>query len=93
MTQEHHSLARPLRVGLVGTGYIADFHARAIKELKGVELAAVADANVETVLIVDLDLTNLAQQRDVATVRHLYDRRSDLYEVRAKRQVKVVRTD
>lgn len=36
--------ARPFRVGLVGTGYIADFHARAIAAA-GVELAAVCDAN------------------------------------------------
>ncbi|MFN8440967.1 MAG: bifunctional GNAT family N-acetyltransferase/carbon-nitrogen hydrolase family protein [Caldilineaceae bacterium] len=56
-------------------------------------LAGETDPNVETVLITDLDLTNLVQQRDVATVRHLFDRRSDLYEVRAKRQVKVVRVD
>lgn len=56
-------------------------------------LAGESDPNVETVLITDLDLSNLLQQRDVATVRHLFDRRSDLYEVRAKRQVKVVRVD
>jgi predicted amidohydrolase/GNAT superfamily N-acetyltransferase len=56
-------------------------------------IAGESDANVETVLIVDLDLTSLAQQRDVATVRHLYDRRLDLYDVKAKRTVKVVRTE
>lgn len=55
--------------------------------------AGESDANVETVLITDLDLTSLAQQRDVASVRHLYDRRLDLYDVRAKRAVKVVRTE
>ena len=55
--------------------------------------AGESDANVETVLITDLDLTVLAQQRDVASVRHLYDRRSDLYDVRAKRSVKVIRTE
>jgi predicted amidohydrolase/ribosomal protein S18 acetylase RimI-like enzyme len=55
--------------------------------------AGESDANVETVLITDLDLTSLAQQRDVASVRHLYDRRLDLYDVRAKRSVKIVRTD
>jgi predicted dehydrogenase/nucleoside-diphosphate-sugar epimerase len=32
-----------LRVGLVGTGYIADFHARALRATKDVELVAVAD--------------------------------------------------
>ncbi len=56
-------------------------------------IAGESDANVETVLITDLDLTSLAQQRDVASVRHLYDRRLDLYDVRAKRSVKVVRTE
>ncbi len=56
-------------------------------------IAGESDANVETVLIVDLDLTSLAQQRDVASVRHLYDRRLDLYDVRAKRTVKVIRTE
>jgi predicted amidohydrolase len=55
--------------------------------------AGESEANVETVLITDLDLTVLAQQRDVASVRHLYDRRSDLYDVRAKRSVKVIRTE
>jgi predicted amidohydrolase/GNAT superfamily N-acetyltransferase len=55
--------------------------------------AGESEANVETVLITELDLTALAQQRDVASVRHLYDRRSDLYDVRAKRSVKVVRIE
>ncbi|MBW7884265.1 MAG: GNAT family N-acetyltransferase [Caldilineaceae bacterium] len=55
--------------------------------------AGTSEANVETVLITDLDLTSLVQQRDLATVRHLYDRRSDLYDVRAKRHVKIVRTE
>jgi hypothetical protein len=45
------------------------------------------------VLITDLDLTVLVQQRDLASVRHLYDRRSDLYDVRAKRAVKIIRTE
>jgi predicted amidohydrolase len=55
--------------------------------------AGESEANVETVLITDLDLTSLVQQRDLATVRHLYDRRTDLYDVRAKRAVKIVRTE
>ncbi len=55
--------------------------------------AGEAEANVETVVITDLDLTSLAQQRDLASVRHLYDRRADLYDVRAKKPVKVVRTE
>lgn len=55
--------------------------------------AGEAEPNVETVIITDLDLTSLAQQRDLASVRHLYDRRVDLYDVRAKRAVKIVRTE
>lgn len=38
----------PIRAAIVGTGYIADFHARGIAHADGVELVAVCDAN-ETV--------------------------------------------
>jgi nucleoside-diphosphate-sugar epimerase/predicted dehydrogenase len=38
----------PIRAAIVGTGYIADFHARAIRNAEGIELVAVCDAN-ETV--------------------------------------------
>lgn len=55
--------------------------------------AGEAEANVETVVITDLDLTSLLQQRELASVRHLYDRRTDLYDLRAKKAVKIVRTD
>jgi predicted amidohydrolase/GNAT superfamily N-acetyltransferase len=55
--------------------------------------AGEAEANVETVVITDLDLTSLVQQRELASVRHLYDRRADLYDLRAKRSVKIVRTE
>jgi predicted dehydrogenase/nucleoside-diphosphate-sugar epimerase len=34
---------KPVRVGLVGTGYIAEFHARALRRIGGVQLVAVAD--------------------------------------------------
>jgi predicted dehydrogenase/nucleoside-diphosphate-sugar epimerase len=36
---------RRIRAGIVGTGYIADFHARAIRGVHGAELLCVADAN------------------------------------------------
>jgi predicted dehydrogenase/nucleoside-diphosphate-sugar epimerase len=39
-------MIKKARAAIVGTGYIADFHALAIKELEGVELAAVCDANL-----------------------------------------------
>jgi predicted dehydrogenase/nucleoside-diphosphate-sugar epimerase len=34
-----------VRAGMVGTGYIADFHVRGIHNIKGVELVGVCDAN------------------------------------------------
>jgi predicted dehydrogenase/nucleoside-diphosphate-sugar epimerase len=40
------SRTRPLRAGLVGTGYIAEFHAKAVKAIAGVDLIAVADPNL-----------------------------------------------
>jgi predicted dehydrogenase len=36
-----------LRVGLAGTGFIADFHAAALQAIPGVELAAVCDADLQ----------------------------------------------
>src|SRR5437868_12526891 len=39
------SYSRPTRAAIVGTGYIADFHALAIKESSGVELVSVCDAS------------------------------------------------
>jgi nucleoside-diphosphate-sugar epimerase len=35
--------SRPVRVGLLGAGYISDFHAAALKARPGVELAAICD--------------------------------------------------
>ena len=37
---------RPIRSAIVGTGYIASFHARAIRTLQHVELACVCDTNL-----------------------------------------------
>ena len=42
MKQEHKSL----RVGFLGTGYIADWHARALGTIPGVSLAAVCDKDL-----------------------------------------------
>ncbi len=55
--------------------------------------AGEAEPNVETVVITDLDLTSLAQQREYSRARHLFDRRLDLYDVRAKKPVKIIRTE
>lgn len=54
--------------------------------------ASEADPNVETVVIAELDLTSLAMQRELGSVRPLYDRRPDLYELRARTPIRVVRT-
>ena len=38
-------MSTPLRAGIIGAGYIATWHADAIKQTAGVELAAVCDLN------------------------------------------------
>src|SRR5579872_6219086 len=40
--------SRPIRTALVGTGYIAEFHARGIRTLPDVELVSVCDTNLRT---------------------------------------------
>ncbi len=52
--------------------------------------AGIADANVETAVIADLDLTTLAQMREVGSVRPLRDRRLDLYDLKSKIPIKNV---
>src|ERR1700690_2949968 len=42
-----HSM-QTVRAAIVGTGYIADFHARAIRNIKDVELVGVCDANLKS---------------------------------------------
>jgi predicted dehydrogenase/nucleoside-diphosphate-sugar epimerase len=37
-----------IRVGIIGTGYIADFHANAIEKLAGAELVSVCDQNLDS---------------------------------------------
>ena len=58
---------------------------------KGIE--GEADPNVEAVAISELALFALAQQRHVATVRPLYDRRQDLYDLKAKNKIEIIRTE
>lgn len=55
--------------------------------------AALADPNVETVVIADLDLNSLAQQREMGTVRPFHDRRPDLYELRAKLPIRTIHVE
>lgn len=38
--------SKGIRTALVGAGYIADFHARALNQIKGVQLVAVCDTNL-----------------------------------------------
>jgi predicted amidohydrolase len=52
-----------------------------------------ADPNIESVLVSELALSSLAQQRHVATVRPLHDRRPDLYELKALTKIEIVRTE
>jgi len=54
-------------------------------------IAAEADPNTETVVIADLDLSDLAKQREQGTVRPLRDRRPDLYRLESRGAVEVVR--
>ncbi len=55
-------------------------------------VAAEADPNAETVIIADLDLGALAQEREMGSVTQLRDRRFDLYAIQAKSPVKIIRT-
>ena len=52
-----------------------------------------ADPNVEATVISELALSALAQQRHVATVRPLHDRRPDLYDLHTRFPIEVVRVD
>lgn len=45
---------------------------------------AIADSNVETLLITDLDISDLHRARNAGAVRPRHDRRTDLFEIRAK---------
>ncbi len=56
-------------------------------------IQALADPNVETVVIGDLDLSSLAQQRDLASLQPLIDRRIDLYDIKAHTPLKIIRVD
>jgi len=55
-------------------------------------IAASADSNSEAVIITDLDLSALEQAREAGTVRHLRDRRTDMYRITSREPVEVVHT-
>ncbi len=56
-------------------------------------IAAEGDFNSETVVITDLDLVALEETRDVGSVRPLRDRRPDLYSLKPRVPVQVIRAD
>ncbi|MBF0468767.1 MAG: GNAT family N-acetyltransferase [Desulfamplus sp.] len=58
---------------------------------KGIE--GEADPNVEAVVVSELALSSLSQQRHVATVRPLHDRRPDLYELCPKSKIEIVQVE
>jgi predicted amidohydrolase len=52
-----------------------------------------ADPNVEAVVISELALGALVQQRQIATVRPLHDRRPDLYTLETKAHIEIIRVE
>lgn len=52
-----------------------------------------AESDAETVVVADLDLTSLSQQQETDTVHPLHDRRTDLFELRAKIPVNIIQAD
>lgn len=56
-------------------------------------VAAEGDANTETVAIADLDFGTLAQVREIGSVRPLYDRRPDLYDLRLRQHLRLERVE
>ena len=49
--------------------------------------------NVKAVVVSELALSSLSQQRHVATVRPLHDMRSDLYELQAKNKIEMIQVE
>jgi predicted amidohydrolase len=56
-------------------------------------VAAEADPNVETVVVGELALSNLAKQREVGSVKPLYDRRTDIFELKSKIPIEIIHVD
>ena len=54
---------------------------------------AVADPNTETVVLADLDITNLMVQRETGRVRPFFDQRADLYHLQSLKKLKLVKLD
>ena len=58
---------------------------------KGIE--GEADPNVEAIVVSELALSSLSQQRHVATVRPLHDMRPDLYDLRPKNKIEIIQVE
>ena len=58
---------------------------------KGIE--GEADPNVEAIVVSELALSSLSQQRHVATVRPLHDMRPDLYDLVSKNKIEIIQTE
>ena len=52
-----------------------------------------ADPNTETVVIAELDMNTLHLQRDLGSVRPLYDRRDDLYTLVAREKMEIINVE
>ena len=52
-----------------------------------------ADPNMEAIVVSELALSSLSQQRHVATVRPLHDMRPDLYELFPKNKIEIIPVD
>ena len=58
---------------------------------KGIE--GEADPNVEAIVVSELALSSLSQQRHVASVRPLHDLRPDLYELLPKNKIEIIHVE
>lgn len=56
-------------------------------------VAAEADPNVETVVVGELALSNLAKQREIGSVKPLYDRRTDIFELKSNIPIEIIHVD
>jgi predicted amidohydrolase/ribosomal protein S18 acetylase RimI-like enzyme len=52
-----------------------------------------AEPNAETVVTAELDLSTLAYQRELGSVRPFFDRRPDLYSLTANKKIKIIRVE
>jgi len=53
-------------------------------------VAAEADPNVETVVVGELALSNLAKQREIGSVKPLFDRRTDIFDLKSNVPIEIV---